>query len=145
MKNNILIRSGHAPMLNSGFKLQQGVVLLESMIAILIFSMGILALVGLQTAMVKNTSDAKYRSEATFVAQQKIGEIWTNSKNFPVCPAGDLADYIVVDEDISALLPAGKRTVAVSPERVVTVTVTWQLPGEALHNYTTNARIEGIC
>lgn len=139
MKSNVLIHNNRSSAPNGSFKLQQGVVLLESMIAILIFSMGILALVGLQAAMVKNTSDAKYRSEATFVAQQKLGEIWTNSRNL----AG-LADYAVVDEDISALLPDGKRTVAVSPERVVTVTVTWQLPGEALHNYTTNARIEGI-
>ena len=139
MKSNVLIRNNRSSAPNSSFKLQQGVVLLESMIAFLIFSMGILALVGLQAAMVKNTSDAKYRSEATFVAQQKMGEIWTNSKNF----AGGLADYAGV-EDISAQLPAGTRTVAVSPERVVTVTVTWQLPGEAQHNYTTNARIEGI-
>jgi len=142
MKSNILIHSGHIFVPSGDFKSQQGVVLLESLIAILIFSMGILALVGLQTVMVKNTSDAKYRSEATFVAQQKLGEIWTNSKNL----AG-LADYAVVDENISALLPDGKRTVTVSPERVVTVTVTWLLPGEpvnARHNYTTNARIEGI-
>lgn len=139
MKNNILIRNNRSSVSNCNLKLQHGVVLLESLIAILIFSMGILALVGLQSAMVKNTSDAKYRSEATFVAQQKLGEIWTNSRNL----AG-LADYAVVDEDISIRLPAGKRTVAVSPERVVTVTVTWQVPGEALHNYTTNARIEGI-
>ena len=118
---------------------QKGVVLLESLIAILLFSMGVLALVGLQGAMVKNTSDAKYRAEATFIAQQKLGEIWVDAQNL----AG-LAGYAVVDEDISILLPEGKRTVAISPERVVTVTVTWQLPGEALHNYSTNARIEGI-
>lgn len=139
MKNNVYICKSRVIAPNGDFKSQQGVVLLESLIAILIFSMGILALVGLQTAMVKNTSDAKYRSEATFVAQQKLGEIWTNSKNL----AG-LADYAVVDENISAQLPDGKRTVTVSPERVVTVMVTWQLPGEVLHNYTTNARIEGI-
>lgn len=139
MRNNAIIRNNQTSVSYGGYKSQQGVVLLESLIAIMIFSMGILALVGLQSAMVKNTSDAKYRSEATFVAQQKLGDIWTNAKNL----AG-LADYVVVDEDISALLPNGKRTVAVSPERVVTVTITWQLPGEAVHNYTTNARIEGI-
>jgi len=50
-------------------KTQQGIALLESMIAILIFSMGILALAGLQGVLVKNTSDAKYRAEATFIAQ----------------------------------------------------------------------------
>jgi type IV pilus assembly protein PilV len=118
---------------------QQGVVLLESLIAILIFSVGILALVGLQTAMVKNTSDSKYRADAAFIAQQKLGQVWVNTKNF-----ASLADYAVVDEDISAVLPAGTSTVAVSAERVVTVTVTWQVPGEVQHNYSTNARIEGI-
>lgn len=116
-------------------KFQKGVVLLESLIAILLFSMGILALVGLQGAMVKNTSDAKYRAEATFIAQQRLGVMWVGTS---------LADYIETDTDISTLLPNGKRTVAVSPERVVTVTVTWQLPGETQHNYSTNARIEGI-
>ena len=45
---------------------QQGVVLLESLIAILIFSMGILALVGLQAAMISNTSNAKYRADASY-------------------------------------------------------------------------------
>jgi type IV pilus assembly protein PilV len=50
---------------------QKGAILLESLIAMLIFSMGILALVGLQAAMVSNTSDAKYRSVASYLAQQK--------------------------------------------------------------------------
>ncbi|MDP1658989.1 MAG: prepilin-type cleavage/methylation domain-containing protein [Methylotenera sp.] len=120
-------------------KFQNGVVLLESLIAILLFSMGILALVGLQGTMVKNTSEAKYRAEATFIAQQKLGEIWVGTS---------LADYVVdvgdAAADISTLLPNGTRTVTVSPERVVTVTVSWQLPGEIQHNYSTNARIEGI-
>ncbi len=91
----------------------------------------------LQSLMIKNTDDAKYRAEATFVAQQKLGEIWTNAYNF-----GSLADY-VVDEPI-AQLPNGSRTVAISPERVVTVTVDWQLPGAEPHTYSTNARIEGL-
>jgi type IV pilus assembly protein PilV len=116
---------------------QQGVVLLEALIAVLIFSFGILALAGLQTMMIKNTDDAKYRAEATFIAQQKLGEIWTNAHNF-----GNLADY-VVDEPITQL-PNGSRSVAVSSERVVTVTVNWQLPGSEQHSYSANARIEGI-
>jgi len=117
--------------------LQKGAVLLEALIAVVIFSFGILALAGLQSLMIKNTDDAKYRAEATFIAQQKLGEIWTNAHNF-----GSLADYIV-DEPV-AQLPNGSRTVAVSPERVVTVTVNWRLPGAEPHTYSTNARIEGI-
>lgn len=114
---------------------QRGVALLEALIAVLIFSMGMLALAGLQAAMVKNSSDAKYRAEATFIAQQRLGLMWVGTS---------LADYLETNTPISDLLPNGTRTVTVSPERVVTVTVSWQLPGEAVHNYSTNARIEGI-
>ena len=70
--------------LSRTFQSQKGVVLLESLIAILLFSLGILALAGLQAAMLKNTSDAQYRAEATFIAQQKLGEMWVNAKIKPV-------------------------------------------------------------
>ncbi len=121
--------------------LQQGVVLLESLIAVLVFSMGILALVGLQGAMLKNTSDARYRAEATFIAQQKLGEIWANTKNHDA-----FAGYTVANEDISSLLPEGLRTVAISaaPECEVTVTVTWQQPGSDIRNHSISARINSM-
>ena len=119
-------------------KTQQGIALLESMIAIVIFSMGILALAGLQSVLVKSTSDAKYRAEATFIAQQSIGLVWVGT--------GDLADSAEVNVDISNLLPNGTRSVSISPcpDPTVTVTVSWQLPGGEQHSYTANARVEGI-
>lgn len=139
MKSNFLAGNAMPPAVNK--KSQQGMALLEALIAVLIFSMGILALVGLQGAMVKNTSDSKYRAEATFFAQQKLGEIWANTRNHDV-----FASYAVVDEDISALLPGGKRTVAISPapDCMVTVTVEWQMPGGDIHNHTSNARINSM-
>ncbi len=115
---------------------QSGVVLLESLIAVLLFSLGILALVGLQATMVKNTSEAKYRAEASFIAQQKLGDIWVSGTA--------LADHQVDGEDISSILPAGTRSVDISADRIVTVSVSWQLPGEEAHTYATSARIEGI-
>lgn len=118
--------------------LQKGVVLLESLIAVLLFSLGVLALAGLQAAMIKNTDDAKYRAEATFVAQKKLGDIWANTQNSP-----NLAGYIETDEPIKNM-PNGKRTVEISAERVVTVIVKWKLPGQDEHTYSTKARIEGI-
>lgn len=117
---------------------QSGVILLEALIAVLLFSLGVLALAGLQTAMIKNTDDAKYRAEATFIAQQKLGEIWANSRNL-----ASLADYVLTNEEV-AQLPSGKRSVAVNAGRVVTVTINWTLPGSVEHTYTTNARIEGL-
>ena len=77
---------------------QQGVVLVEAMIAILIFSMGVLAVVGLQAAMIKNTADSKYRADAGYIAQQRIGLMWSDPDN--------LATYL---ETNTAHLPAQKN------------------------------------
>lgn len=119
---------------------QQGVVLLEALIAILLFSMGVLALVGLQAAMIKNTSDAQYRSDASFIAQQWIGIIWSNPDN--------AAAYVIPDNtdsryDISNLLPSGTRTVTEPTPGQFVVTVTWQEHGKPVHNYTATAVVTG--
>jgi type IV pilus assembly protein PilV len=116
---------------------QKGVVLLEALIAVLIFSMGILAVAGLQAAMLKNTSDSKYRAVATFIAQQRLGLMWADPTHLTV--------YTLGTEDISGLLPNGTRTVTlpVIGNGEVKVEIKWQLPGQELHNYTTYARITG--
>jgi type IV pilus assembly protein PilV len=116
---------------------QQGAVLLEAMIAILIFSMGVLAIVGLQAAMIKNTADSKYRADAGFIAQKRIGLMWSDPANLP-------ADGSTTVTAITDLLPGG----SISTTRAgvqFTVTVTWQQPGagESQHNFTTIARISG--
>jgi type IV pilus assembly protein PilV len=114
---------------------QKGVVLIEALIAVLIFSMGILALVGLQAAMIKNTSDNKYRTDASFLAQERIGRMWADPNNL-----ANLAGTT----DVSATLPNGVRTVAVGARGLVTVTVTWQNANGPQHNYTTQAYIGAL-
>lgn len=115
---------------------QQGVILLEALIAILIFSMGILAIVGLQAAMVKSTADAQYRAEASYIAQQALGAMWAN----PTTPPSDSVT------DISARLPSGTLTVISAPLAAgqVQVIVNWQVPGDPqVHNVSADARIVG--
>lgn len=114
---------------------QQGAILLESLIAMLIFSMGILALVGLQAAMISNTSDAKYRSVASYLAQQKLGELWADPNHIIAT-----TEPVALDE-----LPNGQYTMShTDASGEVSITITWQAPGDkAVHNITTNARIKG--
>lgn len=113
---------------------QKGVVILEILIAILIFSMGVLGLVGLQAAMIKNTAEANYRAEANYIAQQRLGAMWADQAN--------LDDYLEENTDISPLLPNGERTVTFPDVGQVRVVVTWQQPGDPdEHNVTLNARI----
>jgi type IV pilus assembly protein PilV len=117
---------------------QQGVVLIEAMVAILIFSLGVLAIVGLQASMIKNVADSKYRSEASYIAQSRLGLIWADPAN--------AATYVEANTDISTLLPGGTRTVVAGPgTNQYTVTVNWLVPGpnQTTHNYTTTAFVAG--
>jgi type IV pilus assembly protein PilV len=149
-----------ATMQTFSFK-QRGSVMLESLIAILIFSMGILALVALLGASVKNTASAKYRTEASLLANQVIGEMWADDKTNAALVANygtaTGAQYAAWKTKVSQALPgvvdaagdppAGGEnlpTIAVDSDNTVTVTVYWQAPGEAdQHKYVAVTRIQG--
>ena len=111
---------------------QDGIALLEGLIAILLFSMGILAIMGLQAAAIRNTADSRDRVVAGFVANQTIGQMWVDR--------GNLASYAATTAVSS--LPNGQQTVAVSGNQV-TVTITWQPPNASQHSYVAIAQING--
>lgn len=123
---------------------QSGVAMLEALVAILLFSMGVLALVGLQSAMLKNTSDSKFRADASYIAQQWVGMMWANPDV--------LGAYLIPSNadpryDISTLLPNGTRTVT-QPDPVnfpsqYQITIKWQQPGQMQHSYSTIVNIAG--
>lgn len=131
---------------------QKGIVLLEALIAILIFSMGILALVGMQANAIGHVQDAKYRADAGFLANQVIGEIWAKQANLAANPAAynypsggtppaGLTEWV---NTVGATLPGA----ASNPPQVVingnqvSVTVRWQPPQSgALHSHVAVAAI----
>jgi type IV pilus assembly protein PilV len=145
--------------LNSLKKAQDGSVLLEALIAILIFSMGILAIVGLQAASIKTSTDAKYRSDASMLANQLIGQMWVSNRTtiptqFASSPAG--AAYTSWLNDVQATLPGATGTNAPSvtivtnplplptsaPTHTVNMILRWQSPGESSpHSYAVNTQI----
>jgi type IV pilus assembly protein PilV len=57
---------------------QRGVFLIEALIGILIFSIGILALVAIQASAISAQSDAQYRMEAAKRAEQITSQMWLN-------------------------------------------------------------------
>jgi type IV pilus assembly protein PilV len=60
-------------------KQQSGMMLLEALIGILIFSIGILALVAMQARSVSTLADAQYRVEAVNLANRLLSQIWVNA------------------------------------------------------------------
>jgi len=128
---------------------QQGSVLLEGLIAILIFSMGILAIVGLQAAAIKTVADSQYRLEASFLANRLIAQMWTDTANITnyALPGGSAATNWKAE--VQALLPGSTTlppTVDISGDVATGYTVTlqlnWKAAGETSeHKYTTIAYI----
>lgn len=62
--------------LTQALRRQDGVMLLEALIGLLIFSVGILAMVGMQAAAFSASADAKHRSDAAAFANDIISKIW---------------------------------------------------------------------
>jgi type IV pilus assembly protein PilV len=131
---------------------QSGVALLEALVGILIFSIGILALMGLQAQSIRNTVEAKYRNEAAYLTNQIIGQMWVDRLN--------IADYDTTAGANPAMVSWRNRVAAVLPRVVVggtnsptivvagnqvTVTVFWQLPGSdsVLRQFSVVAQING--
>jgi type IV pilus assembly protein PilV len=60
-------------------KHQAGMMLLEALVGILIFSIGILALVAMQARSVSTLADAQYRVEAVNLSNRLLSQIWVNA------------------------------------------------------------------
>lgn len=127
---------------------QTGSMLLEGLVSILLFSIGILAIVGLLASSIKMVGDAKYRSDASLLADQLIGQMWASDRttttlqtNFSSAPAGTL--YNNWASNVSATLPgvsgiaANQPTVTfttnaltATPSSIATITIYWNSPKE---------------
>lgn len=124
--------------------------LLEALIGILIFSLGVLALVAMQAVSVSSVSNARYRTEAAFLANDIIGQAWIDRG---VCPSPPAACVPNLDtyrypgggasaltgwvQKVQATLPGSTvyaPTIDVQPMvnppqgRQITVTVQWRAP-----------------
>jgi type IV pilus assembly protein PilV len=119
---------------------QKGAMLLEALVGILVFSIGILALLGMQALSMQATIDAKYRSEASFLANEIIGVMWVDRAAIAdydtTSGAGTLQRTTWLNR-VQATLPnatgPNAPTIAIVG-RQATVTVRWMRPGETAGN-----------
>ena len=125
----------------------RGFMLIEALVALLIFAFGVLGLVGLQATMTKAQSTAKYRADAAFLAQQVIGTMWSDAPNIAsyaiAAGAGACTGYARCSgwtDKVASTLPAGSAAVTVAGSSV-TVAISWTQPNEGVHTYTTRSTI----
>jgi type IV pilus assembly protein PilV len=121
---------------------QDGMMLLEALLGILLFSIGILGLIGMQGVSIKNTSEARYRSEAAYLANQIVGRMWIDRANLAsyaltsgtTCNAASTTALQQWLCQVETSLPgittvaATRPTIAIATDRV-TVTMHWRVGG----------------
>jgi len=142
---------------------ERGVMLIEALVAILIFSIGILAVVGMQAVAIKDVASAKYRSEAAFLVQELLAQMWIDNGNIgtyaytgPGAPPVKIRAWVnkvqsrlpdganqLPSVTLTNTLPVGSPT---PTGATVQITVRWRLPEEATqglpaHNHTVIAYV----
>lgn len=136
--------------------------LLEALLSILIFSVGVLAIIGLQTASIKQSADSKYRSDASLLANELLGEMWVSDRTPATLQTqfqtggssyNNWLNHVTGAAPYSA--SEGLPGAADNPPTVlvdltaatpaVTITINWRAPYEpltALHSYSIVALIK---
>ncbi|RVT86346.1 type IV pilus modification protein PilV [Inhella crocodyli] len=151
------------PRHRSGLQAQQGFMLLEVLVAILIFAVGILGLVGLQANAVQQSGMAKARADASLLANELVGQMWSGPRDFATLQAQFDSDNAgagyaawrarvaatlpqvgtyapIVDVQQVNPLPASAPGVGITASSRITITVRWRMPSDTtadpVRNYT---------
>ena len=111
---------------------QRGASLIEVLVAITIFSVGLLGLLGMHATSMSFFGDSKYRADAALLADALISQVWVDRANLAgyayTGGTGTRSDAWVAR--VQNTLPAGGAAVAVAGN-TVQVTVTWRPSGAA--------------
>jgi type IV pilus assembly protein PilV len=116
-----------------------GSALIESLLAVLVFSVGLLSLLALLTATLKESDNARYRSEASLLATDLVSRMWSGERSLQslrqrFTPAAD--EYQRWLERVRSTLPGitdnqNLPELLIDDERTIRLTLRWQIPSDA--------------
>jgi type IV pilus assembly protein PilV len=129
---------------------QTGAYLLEALIGILIFALGVLGIVGLQAASLRTTTDSAMRAEAVFAANQLIGQMWADDETQLIANYASAFNGQPYKDFAAQLKSAQGGTWVADPAVIfdtiappsqqshyVVINIQWKSTGGDIHNYTT--------
>jgi type IV pilus assembly protein PilV len=126
----------------------RGIVLIEVLVALLVFMLGVLGLVGLQSAMTRAQTESKFRADAAFLATELIGRMWadvTNVASYGGTGCAEVARCKEWQDKVVTTLPNGNGGLTLDAGTGdATVTVTWTSPGGETHRYVTSTTVSKI-
>lgn len=113
--------------------------LIEVLVAVLLVTLGILGLVGMQSASVNMLSDTRYRVEAAGLVDELLSRIWTETGANNVLPtyANDAtalpADWLIKVNRLPGA--AANPPLIEANDNVIVLTVRWQPPNGFLSSH----------
>lgn len=126
--------------------------LIEVLISVLIFSVGVVALVALQAAMTRAQTTAKARTDASYLATELVGLMWSDVNSLTSYQTASCASNTQCNmwlAKVQQTLPIDTAPLvtvnsnAASPELGdVSITITWQPPGGDTHRYVMSTSIK---
>lgn len=125
---------------------ESGFLLIEALISILIFSVGLIGLLGLQAMAINNTLHGKYRTDASYLANSIVGQMMVDRTNVAVYADGTnvSANRTAWNAEVAAALPNASTSITIAGGSTVTVVVSWRNADESesqQHNYTAIAQV----
>ena len=138
------MRGTHAPLST------RGSTLVEGLLAILIFSVGIIGLLLFLSGAMRETGNARYRSEASLLASDLVARMWSGNRSqaalqtrFAAPDGPEYRQWLVrVQEALPGASGTNAPTVVINPDRSVTISLGWSVPGDAsAHQLQVHTRI----
>jgi len=117
---------------------QRGMALLECLMALLIFSVGLLGLLGLEARVMNISTDSENRSRAAMLASEVASQMWLNNTVLSTAPT-IVAIAANAGNQTQGGLPGGVVTVTPVPltTNAADITVTWQEVSDTAGNLST--------
>jgi type IV pilus assembly protein PilV len=137
--------------------------LVEVLVAIGLFSIGVLSLLAFQGTAINIAAEAKYRSDAAFLANQLVARMWTDranlasyalNTNVPACSVGANASAhppvqnwllgVQGDNSMEGLLPGAdevRQRIDIGAANEVTVNLCWLTPAGDVRRYVVRSQI----
>jgi type IV pilus assembly protein PilV len=118
---------------------QSGGSLLEGLLAIALFSIGLLSLLMLLSASLIETGNARYRSEASMLASDLVAQMWTGDRSLTELrerfTKAESEDYQRWLGTVHSRLPGtdgqtNVPTITIDDNRKVKILLRWQAPGD---------------
>ena len=124
----------------------RGIALIEALIGVLLFLIGILGLIAMQANMTKAQGSAKFRADAAALSAEAFGVMWTDKPNLSAYNdgAGKCDAHTPCKEwkrRVASKLPNGSAEISASGTGAVAVTLTWSTAAEGTHTYATETAI----